>query len=102
MSPDVIDRYIVFAIWGLGGIAVWGVAVVRDVVSWRKRRDKRALSELLSDSALLAVAGASSLAVFVLLWGSPGDAFQAFVRAIALGGFLAAGLIRATIRGAVH
>lgn len=101
---DFDGRLIIYAPWALGSVFFWGL-VFRDdlrefrVVRKRFNRDRRsqtAAKELASDFALLLVAIASAVSLVNLVAGSDVPGLRGFSIAVALGGFLGAGIVKAT------
>lgn len=102
--------YAIYGLWALGSAVVWGVAfrddlrdfyLEREQERMHKRRDRRgktAFQELLTDLGLLLVAIASAVSIATLIIGQDIPGVRGFALAIALGGFLGAGIVKVTLR----
>ena len=91
-------RLTLFLLWGVGSSVVW-VAVLR--LSWRSwiaHSDRRAKREVLRDAALVVTAIGSTFAVLGVLFGERGGTPRSIALAVALGTFLAAGIISLSLR----
>lgn len=99
---DVDTRLVFFVVWGFGVVLAWGSAFYRTWQSWRLRKDRRSISELLTDGALFVCAVGAAFATLAVLFGEGGSSARSFAVSVALGAFFAAGLVRATIRGSIH
>lgn len=101
---DDLGSVIVYGAWALASVGFWGFVWRDDLREYRfvrrvlkrDRRQQTAARELASDFALLlcAVAAAASLVFLVIGRDVPG--LRGFVIAIELGGFLGAGIVKAT------
>lgn len=99
-------RLIVYAVWAVASLVVWGRVFSEDVGDYRKvrravRRDRRsqsALKELLSDFAMLLVAVGSAIAIATLVVGQDVPGLRGFTLAMVLGGILGAGVVKVTFR----
>lgn len=100
-------RLIVYALWAAGSVLAWGVVFRDDLADVRRERrarrpDRRrpsAFTQLLSDLALLLVAIASAISIVTLIIGQDVPGLRGFAIATALGGFLGAGIVKASLRG---
>lgn len=90
-------RFLMYALWAVGMLFVWG-GVVRD--DWRAyKADRRnVLAELVSDIALFISALAAAFALLVLILGQDIPGLRGFALAVFLGAFLAAGIVKRTLR----
>jgi len=75
-------RLLVYAIWAVAMLIVWGL-VVRDDL-----RTKRGVADLLSDIALFVSAVAAAASLLVLIVGQDIPGLRGFALALFLGGFL--------------
>lgn len=95
-------RIIGVVVWGLGVVGVWLAVFIKAIRQFRAFRDRRARGEVRSDGALFIVAVAAGLSISVALFtqdSPPDDILRQFSRmfsALALGMFLAAGLVKLT------
>lgn len=93
------SRWVAFAVWGLGTVAVYGYVFLRRRHTWRiHRHDLRSTRDLIESGALLMVAVSACVAVFMVLFGEPGVGLRPFLTALALGSFTGAGVVMATER----
>lgn len=95
---DVDTRYVLFAIWGGGSVLVYGRVLYLRIRSYLIHHDGRARRELLAAAALFLVALGCGISVAFLLFGVSGTPVRQTAVSIALGAFLAAGIIMATER----
>jgi len=86
-------RLAAFAIWGLGSVAVFGIVAERRIRRWRRFRDARTFRAMAEGVALFITSLASALAVAFLLFGPQGTQYGRPLIAVALGCFLAAGVV---------
>lgn len=96
---DIDTRLIVFAIWGVGTVLVYADVLRGAYHSFRGHRDARGRRELLASLALFIVSAASCLSIATVLFGPAGTGIRGLVTAIALGAFLAAGIVLRTEGG---
>lgn len=93
-------RLVATILWGAGTAIVWLLVFIKAVRQWRAFRDRRARGDVLSDGALFLVAAAAAIAIGFALFSQdlgPDDRLRQLARmfsALALGGFLAAGLVK--------
>ena len=89
-------------IWGAGTAIVWAAVFLKAIRQWQAFRDRRSRGDVLSDGALFFVAAAASIAIGFALFTQdalPDDPLRQLARmfsALALGGFLAAGVVKLT------
>lgn len=99
---DLDGRLIVYGVWAFGSLAVWGLVFIdswHEYQTSRKRPERRSQSagkELMSDFALLLVAVGSCISIVTLVVGQDIPGVRGFALAVALGGFLGAGIVKAT------
>lgn len=94
---NVDPKYLVYGIWALAMLVVWGDVVRGDWQAYKRdRRDN--LAELASDIALFASAIAAAVALVVLIAGQDIPGLRGFALAVFLGAFLAAGIFKRTLR----
>ena len=104
---DIDIRLIVYTVWALGSVLVWGKVFSDDFGDFRatrrarrrERRSRSAAQVLLSDFALFLVAIASALSILTLVIGQEVPGLRGFASALSLGAFFGAGLVKATFRG---
>jgi len=104
---DVDVRLVVYGVWALGSVIVWGRVFTDDLGDYRasrrmtrrERRARSAVQVLLSDFALFLVAIASALSILTLVIGQEVPGLRGFALALSLGAFFGAGLVKATFRG---
>lgn len=96
MDPE---RFAVFLTWGVASTVVWGVVLSDAIGQFRIFNDKRSKRELLRDGALFVTALGSTLAVAGVLFGEQGTTPRTLALAASLGAFLAAGIVRLSLRG---
>ncbi len=89
-------RLAIYVAWALAMLLVWGAVVRLDWISYKRRR--KDLSDLISDIALFASACGAAIALVVLLVGQDIPGLRGFTLALFLGGFLAAGIFKLTLR----
>lgn len=87
------NRIVFLAIWGAGAVLVYGRVFMRRRARWRKYHDPRSFRDLVTAVALLLTAGCVALAVAMLLFGIAGTGIRGFTVALAMGSFVAAGLV---------
>jgi hypothetical protein len=92
-------RLLVFALWGIGTVIVYGDVLRGRYRAFRAHRDARGRRELYAAFALFLVAAASALSIFTVLFGPAGTGIRGLVVAISLGAFTAAGLVLRGERG---
>lgn len=90
-------RLISYGLWALGSLGAWGVVFVDDWKDYRVYRDRRARRELLSNFGLFLTALASFGSLIILILGQDVPGLRGFAFATAAGGFLAAGIVQATL-----
>lgn len=91
------SRLIVYIVWALAMIVVWGLVVVRDWRAYMDKNDPRdGLGDLVSDVALFVSAGGAALALAVLVAGPRIPDLRGFAMGLFLGGYLGAGVIKLT------
>ncbi len=92
-------RLIPYVIWAVAMLLVWGAVLFND---WRAYEDKlnrrNALVDLVPDLALFASAVAAAISLLVLVVGQDIPGLRGFALAVFLGGFLAAGIFKLTLR----
>ena len=89
-------RLIVLALWGGGTVLVYGRVLLIRQQSYRLHRDRRSRRDLLAALGLFLVALCSGLSIAVVVFGRNGDGMRSFATALALGAFLAVGILMAT------
>lgn len=94
------DRLIVYMLylgWAVACVVAWG-KVLRDAIgTYHRWRDRRAKRELVVDIGLFTVALACFVSLIVLTFGQEVSGARGFALAVALGSFLAVGIIQATL-----
>ena len=90
-------RLIVSLIWGPAVVLVWGKVLVDGWREWRRYHDRRARAELLTELGLFFVALFSLVAIASFLVAPAGTPVIRLATTMALGAFLAAGIIAATL-----
>lgn len=99
---ELDGRLLSYGAWAFFSLLAWGVVFIdslRDYQYVRKRPERRQQSagkELVSDFALFLVAVASALSLSVFIIGQDIPGARGFFVAVDLGGFLGAGIVRAT------
>ena len=108
---DDSGRLIVYSVWAVGSVVVWGRVFINALVEYldlpdAERRARtapdsrltnvraRARREVISDFALLMVGVFAAGSLFSLVLGPEVTSFRGFVSSLALGAFLGAGLVR--------
>ncbi len=108
---DDSGRLIVYAIWAVGSVVVWGRVFINAVNEYNvlpdtERRTNlppdrrlntvraRAFREVVSDFALMLVGVFAALSLVTLIVGQEVAGLRGFSLALALGAFLGAGLVR--------
>ena len=92
-------RLIVSLVWGPAVVIVWGRVLADGWREWRIYRDSRAKAEFLTDLSLFFVAFCSmaSILLFITTPAGTGTPATRLVTTMALGAFLAAGIISVTM-----
>lgn len=99
-------RLIMYGVWAVGSMFVWGLVLRDDIRQYRfmrrrggqERRHISIAGALWSDFALVMVAVASGISILSLVVAQEYPAVRGFTIALALGGFLGAGLVKYTFR----
>lgn len=92
-------RVVVLALWGGGTLAVYAKALADSFGDWKEYHDRRALRDLMADVGFFLTAVASAAAITFVLFGQAGTGIRALASTVALGAFLAAGIVKASTRG---
>lgn len=95
-TDDEFRRLVMLLVWGGGTVAAYGTVFLHRLRSWHLHRDIRSRRELISAFGLLLTAGCSALATGFVLLGPVGTGIRGWFVAIALGAFLAAGIVMAS------
>ena len=91
-------RLIVSLVWGPAVVLVWGRVLLDGWREWRIYRDGRAKAELMTEFSLFIVSVCAFLAiVFFIFSPQAGSTATRVATTMALGAFLAAGIISATV-----
>lgn len=91
LIPD--NRFVFLAIWGFGVVFVYGRVLRRRHRRWDRDRTARSYRDLLGAVGLFIVAVASGASIVTILFGPTGTGIRGFAVALALGAFVAAGLV---------
>ena len=91
-------RVVVSLVWAPAVVIVWGKVLLDGWREWRHYRDHRARGEFLTELALFFVALFSLGAIAAFLVSPIGTPVPRVASTLALGAFLAAGIIAATTR----
>ena len=84
-------------LWGPAVVLVWGKVLRDGWREWRRYRDRRAKAEFLTELGLFLVAVSSLFAIVAFLVAPVGNPVIRVASAVALGAFLGAGIIAATL-----
>lgn len=99
-------RLIGYGAWALACLVVWLLVFADDLHVYHNerrrrggdRRERSAATELWSDLALLLVAIASAVSLTMLVLGQDVPGLRGFTLAVALGGYLGAGIVKISLR----
>lgn len=86
-------RLVIYGIWGVGTVLVYGDVLRRRWRADRLHHDARSRRDLRSGIALFLTAFASFLAITFVLFGEAGTGIRGLFVSIALGAFLGAGWV---------
>lgn len=92
-------RLIVSLAWGMSVVAVWGKVLRDGWREWRYYGDRRAKAEFLTELGLFLTSLASLGAILAFLFSPAGTTVSRVASTLALGAFLGAGIIAATLGG---
>ncbi len=93
---DVDGRLIVLALWGGGTVVAYGRVLYLRRESYRIHRDRRSRRDLMAAFGLFLTAVCSGLSIAFVLFGPAGSGPRGFIISVALGAFLAVGILMAT------
>ena len=92
-------RVIVSIVWGTSVVVVWGKVLRDGWQEWTHYRDNRAKAEFLTELGLFLTSVASLGAILAFLLSPTGTPVSRVASTLALGAFLGAGIIAATLGG---
>lgn len=90
-------RVIVYAVWAVMSVLAWGKVLIDRVRSYNRWHDARARRELVENVGLFLVAFAACLSLVLLIFGQSVVGIRGIALAVALGSFLAVGIVKATL-----
>lgn len=89
--PD--NRVVFLGLWGGGSVLVYFRVFWRRRRRWLRYHDPRSFRDMVGGLALLITAGGAAFAIAMLLFGPTGVGIRGFAVALAMGCFVAAGVV---------
>lgn len=89
--------YGIYLAWAVASVIAWGKVLHDGIEFYRTWHDARARRALVDAIGLFLVAAACFFSLVVLIFGQSVVGLRGFALAVALGSFLAVGIIKATV-----